>query len=206
MQGLESTLELLEVLKVEASSSANSAANLDPDILSQVLELGKAILEEINAQDQLIAQSSFEHGHDQSFESFELAKQYCRLHAAIACILMWVHNRPSQQPDQQPASGTETAALGEFFFKGEWLVLSLHRLLSPFRRLAAPPEAYHENVAQALLRLHQADKMFSIVPFQLAQSSAADRPVVSSSTAHSSINSSTKEATTHATAPELQLR
>jgi alkylation response protein AidB-like acyl-CoA dehydrogenase len=208
MQGLESTLALLAALQLEVSdaassethSAANLDTNLDPAILSQVLELGQVILEEIDAQDQLLAQSSFEHGHDQSFESFELAKQYCRLHAAITCILMWVHNRPGQPP------ANETAGLGEFFCKGEWLVLSLHRLLSPFRRLAAPLEAYHENVAQALLQLHQEDKMFSIVPFQLAQSSAAELYAAGSSTAHSSTTPSTKEATTHATAPELQLR
>jgi hypothetical protein len=31
-------------------------------------------------------------------------------------------------------------------------------------------EVYTENVAQELLRLHQANKLFSIVPIQLAQS------------------------------------
>ena len=175
MQGIETTLEQLEALKADTSDPS-----LDQAVLDQVLGLAQVILEEINAQDELITQSAFEHGHDQSFESFELAKQYCYLHAAIACILMWVHNRSPQQPAR--------AALGEFFAKGEWLVLSLHRLLGHFRMsLTAPPQVYYENVVQELLRLHAADKMFSIVPFQLA-------------------NPSTQEATTHATAPELQLR
>ena len=175
MQGIETTLEQLEALKADTSDPS-----LDQAVLDQVLGLAQVILEEINAQDELITQSAFEHGHDQSFESFELAKQYCYLHAAIACILMWVHNRSPQQPAR--------AALGEFFAKGEWLVLSLHRLLGHFRMsLTAPPQVYYENVIQELLRLHAADKMFSIVPFQLA-------------------NPSTQEATTHATAPELQLR
>ena len=167
MQGLESTLEQLEALQGDTSA--------DPTVVSQVLDLARGILEEIDAQDELIAQSAFEHGHDQSYESFELAKQYCRLHAAIACILMWIHNRKNR------------AEMGEFFARGEWLVLSLHRLLSHFRMsLAVPPQPYYENVAQELLRLHKADKMFSIVPFQLAKPS-------------------TQEVTSHATAPELQL-
>lgn len=175
IQGIEMTLEQLEALKADTS-----APSLDQGVVDRVLELAQVILEEINAQDELITQSAFEHGHDQSFESFELAKQYCYLHAAMACILMWVHNRSPQQPTR--------AALGEFFAKGEWLVLSVHRLLCHFRMsLTAPPQAYTENVAQELLRLHAADKMFSIVPFQLAKPS-------------------TKEAKTHATAPELQLR
>lgn len=175
IQGIEMTLEQLEALKADTS-----APSLDQGVVDRVLELAQVILEEINAQDELITQSAFEHGHDQSFESFELAKQYCYLHAAMACILMWVHNRSPQPPTR--------AALGEFFAKGEWLVLSVHRLLCHFRMsLTAPPQAYTENVAQELLRLHAADKMFSIVPFQLAKPS-------------------TKEAKTHATAPELQLR
>ncbi|NJM98098.1 MAG: acyl-CoA dehydrogenase family protein [Phormidesmis sp. RL_2_1] len=178
MQGLEGALS-----QIAALQQANDSA-VDQAVLSQVLELGQAILEEIEAQDQLITQSAFEHGHDQSFESFELAKQYCRLHAAIACILMWMHNR------DQPA-------LGSFFAQGEWLVLSLHRLLSTFRKsLATPPLMYYENVAQELLRLHQADKMFSIVPFQLAQPTGE---IVSQT------NPSTQEAISHATAPEPQL-
>jgi len=154
MQGLEGTIAKLTSLKSADDASPGAA------VLSRVLELAGVILEELDAQDELITQSAFEHGHDQSFESFELAKQYCRLHAAIACILMWIHNR-------------NNAELGEFFAKGEWLVLSLHRLLSHFRMtLSAPPAAYYENVAQELLQLHKADKMFSIVPFQLAQSTA----------------------------------
>ena len=175
MQGLEGTLAELEALKTASDPTVNPT--VDQAVLSQVLELGQVILEELDAQDALITQSAFEHGHDQSFESFELAKQYCRLHAAIACILMWMHNRDT---------------LGDFFAKGEWLVLSLHRLLSHFRMTLEPPlQAYHENVAQELLRLHKADKLFSIVPFQLAQLSIAQLPV--------------KEATSHATAPEPQL-
>ncbi|MEM9944846.1 MAG: acyl-CoA dehydrogenase, partial [Cyanobacteria bacterium P01_D01_bin.36] len=194
MQGIEGTIALLEELKTENPSQT---------VLSQVLELSRIILEELDAQDELITHSAFEHGHDQSFESFELAKQYCRLHAAMACILMWVHNR-------------ELAELGDFFAKGEWLVLSLHRLLSHFRMTPLLSEAsslgtYHENVAQELLRLHQTDKMFSIVPFQLAQSqpisaqSAQAQPAQTQS-AHSQPNQpSTQEATSHATAPEPQL-
>ncbi|PZO56289.1 MAG: isovaleryl-CoA dehydrogenase [Phormidesmis priestleyi] len=159
MQGLESTLADLEAW--QGSGQSMSSQPVNQAVLSQVIELGKVILEEINAQDALITQSAFEHGHDQSFESFELAKQYCHLHAAIACILMWMHNRNHE--DMQG-----------FFAEGEWLVLSLHRLLSRFRRsLTPPPSTYYENVAQELLQLHQADKMFSIVPFQLAQRSRA---------------------------------
>ncbi len=195
IQGLEGTLEQLKSISTEMTVDPAVELAVDPAVLSQVLELGQIILDEINAQDELIAQSAFEHGHEQSFESFELAKKYCHLHAAVACILMWVHNRPAHD-------GPAREYLGEFFAKGEWLVLSLHRLLSHFRMdLAAPPQVYYETVAQELLRLHKTDKMFSIVPFQLAQS-ASVQPLS---------NQPFQENTSHATAtdsgfqPELQL-
>ena len=202
MQGIEGTIAKLEALK-KSGDSAVDLLRPDPakpaqDVLSQVLELAHVIREELDAQDVLITESAFEHGHDQSFESFELAKQYCQLHAAMACILMWIHNR-------------ELAEMGDFFAKGEWLVVSLHRLLSHFRMTpllssGELPAAYHENVAQELLRLHKADKMFSIVPFQLAQSQQAPPPSTQSSSAQSHPNQpSTQEATSHATAPEPQL-
>ncbi|MGB3571956.1 MAG: acyl-CoA dehydrogenase family protein, partial [Phormidesmis sp.] len=175
-QGLEGTIAKLETLQ------ASENPKLDQSVLSQLIDLARTILEEIDAQDALITESAFEHGHDQSFESFELAKQYCRLHAAIACILMWIYNR-------------DNAELGEFFAKGEWVVLSVHRLLSYFRMdLNAPAGAYYENVAQELLRLHAEDKMFSIVPFQLAQLS----------TQAANTQFTYQEDTTHATAPEPQ--
>ncbi|MBE9125799.1 MULTISPECIES: acyl-CoA dehydrogenase [unclassified Coleofasciculus] len=147
LQGLEIALGQLQDL--------TTASDVDAEVLDKIGMLTSAILEELNAHDQLIANSGFEYGHDQSPELFEVAKKYCTLHTAAACVHMWIYNRK---------------VLGDFFAKGEWLVLSLHRLLSPWRTL---PEvvspAYIENVAQQLIKLYQENKMFSIVPFQLAQ-------------------------------------
>jgi hypothetical protein len=145
-----------------------------PDVLAKLLDLGNLVLEELNAHDEQIANSKFEFGHDQSPELFEIAKKYCTLHAAAACLHMWLYNRK---------------VLGDFFAKGEWLVLSLHRLLRSIRPMPYfISEAYLENVALEMLKLYREDKMFSIVPFQLAQS-----------------RSQTPEDTTHATT-ELQLQ
>ena len=103
-----------------------------------------------------IAQSKFEFGHEQSPELFEVAKKYCALHAAASCLHMWIYNRQ---------------LLGDFFAQGEWLVLSIHRLLRTIRPMPYfISETYSENVANELVRLHQANKLFSIVPIQLAQS------------------------------------
>ncbi|HAC62959.1 MAG TPA: isovaleryl-CoA dehydrogenase [Cyanothece sp. UBA12306] len=148
LQGLEITLLKLESLK--------ATGEVSEEVLEKLMNLGNLILEELDAHDELISQSKFEYGHEQSPELFEIAKRYCTIHAAACCLHVWVYNRNS---------------LERFFAQGEWLVLSLHRLLRTLRPLPYfISEAYVENMAQELLKLHQQDKLFSIVPFQLAQS------------------------------------
>ena len=148
LQGLEIALQQLEALK--------EIADIDEEVLEKLMVLGNLVLEELNAHDELIANSQFEYGHDQSPELFEVAKKYCTLHAAACCLQMWLYNR---------------TILGDFFSKGEWLVLSLHRLLRTMRPLPySISDEYVENTAQELLKLYKEDKLFSIVPFQLAHS------------------------------------
>ena len=148
LQGLEIALNQLEELK--------KAPDVDQGMLSKLTDLGNLILEELDAHDNVIADSKFEFGHDQSPELFEIAKKYCNLHASACCLHMWIYNRK---------------LLGEFFAKGEWLVLSIHRLLKTMGTLPySISEEYSENVAQELVKLHQENKLYSIVPIQLAQS------------------------------------
>jgi hypothetical protein len=148
LQGLEIALDRLSDLK--------TAGTVDEQVMTHLTELGLIILEELDAHDHLISHSKFEFGHDQSPELFEIAKKYCTLHAATCCLQMWLYNR---------------TILGDFFAQGEWLVLSLHRLLRTVRPLPYTiSDNYVESVAQSLLKLHKEAKLFSIVPFQLAQS------------------------------------
>ncbi len=152
LQGLEIALDMLEGLK--------DSQEVDREVLENLLMLGNLVLEELNAHDEQISQSKFEYGHDQSPELFEIAKKYCTLHAASACLHTWLYNR---------------SILGEFFARGEWLVLSLHRLLRTLRPLPYTlSEVYVENVAQELLKLYRENQHFSIVPFQLAPSQTTE--------------------------------
>ncbi|GBE75523.1 isovaleryl-CoA dehydrogenase [Microcystis aeruginosa NIES-87] len=152
LQGLEIALDMLEGLK--------DSQEVDPEVLENLLMLGNLVLEELNAHDEQISQSKFEYGHDQSPELFEIAKKYCTLHAASACLHTWLYNR---------------SILGEFFARGEWLVLSLHRLLRTLRPLPYTlSEVYVKNVAQELLKLYRENQHFSIVPFQLAHSQTTE--------------------------------
>jgi alkylation response protein AidB-like acyl-CoA dehydrogenase len=155
LQGLEIALDMLEGLK--------DSGEVDAEVLENLLMLGNLVLEELNAHDEQISQSKFEYGHDQSPELFEIAKKYCTLHAASACLHTWLYNR---------------SILGEFFGRGEWLVLSLHRLLRTLRPLPYTiSEVYVENVAQELLKLHRENQHFSIVPFQLAHSQTTEEKI-----------------------------
>ena len=79
-------------------------ANGDADVLEKIITLTTIVLEELNAFDERIANSGFEHGHDQDPELFELAKKYGDLHAAAASVHTWIYNR---------------TILDDFFAKGE---------------------------------------------------------------------------------------
>jgi hypothetical protein len=152
LQGLEIALQQLADLQ--------GTGDVEQEVLDCLSHLGNLVLEELNAHDSRIAQSKFEHGHDQSPELFEIAERYCTLHAAATCLHVWLYNR---------------TALGDFLAKGEWLVLSLHRLLRMLRPMPyGISEVYVENVARELLILYKEDKLFSIVPFQLARSQSQE--------------------------------
>ncbi|NEP85382.1 MAG: acyl-CoA dehydrogenase [Okeania sp. SIO2C2] len=157
LQGLEIALEQLKALKT---------ANINTKVLEQITTLTECVIEEVNAHDQQIANSAFEFGHDQSPELFEIAKKYCALHAAAACLHMWIYNRE---------------ILGDFFAGGEWLVLCLNRLLQPFGHSRKVDQLYWEKVTQEMLKLDNENKIFSIVPFQLAQTKKQENKINASS-------------------------
>lgn len=151
LQGLEIALQQLETFKQET--------DVNREVLDKLISLSRIVLEELDAHDERIANSKFEFGHDQSPELFEVAETYCTLHAAASCLHLWIYNRKN---------------LGEFFAKGEWLVLCLHRLLRTLRPLPYfISEIYSENAAQELLKLYRENKLFSLVPLELATSPTA---------------------------------
>jgi len=87
-------------------------------------------------------------------ELWALARRHCLLHAGASCLWMWLFNRES---------------LGEFFARGEWLVLALDRLMTALVPPRGPiPTAFTDRVANELFRLHREDRLFSIIPLKLA--------------------------------------
>lgn len=146
LQGLEFSIEELKKLTDE---------HVNQKTLSLLIDLSEILVAELDKHDEIIAESKFEYGHHQSPELFEIAKKYCHLHTAACCLHIWIYNRQN---------------LGEFFAKGEWLVLSLHKLLSKWQPMPyCISEEMCENLAQEMIKLVEQDRLFSIVPLQLAQ-------------------------------------
>jgi alkylation response protein AidB-like acyl-CoA dehydrogenase len=89
-----------------------------------------------------------------SAEAIELARRYCVLHGIAAGLHVWAHNH---------------TLLGGAFARGHWLVIAGHRLLAGLRGVDAPgPPVEIGPVADEMLRLFEARRAFSIVPYRLA--------------------------------------
>src|SRR5207245_11332709 len=92
-----------------------------------------------------------------SGEGFELAKIHCVLHAATACYYMWAFNR---------------LHLDQAFASGEWLVLCLARLLKTIspQKTVVLSHAYDDHALTIMKQLLQENRLFAIIPMQLASS------------------------------------
>ncbi|MBD2439004.1 acyl-CoA dehydrogenase [Nostoc sp. FACHB-110] len=148
LQGLEVSLGKLKTLQESPA--------LDSTLLENIITLTLKLINFLKQLDETLKKLPTSRGHKESPEVFELAQQYCTLHAAAVCLHIWVHNRTQ---------------LGDFFGKGEWLALCLHRLLGSLgQSLDTVPTAYRENAAQEMQKLYAQEQLFSIVPLQLAKS------------------------------------
>ncbi len=152
LQGMVIVITKLQSLQIKSE--------VNPDVLTTLLSQANKILEEISIQQIMFKNLKRSYGRDwdKSPQLFELAEKHCTVHATAACLHMWLHNRKQ---------------LGEFFAKGEWLVLSLHKLMSWLQHSQKPVSAsYRQNLAAQLHRIYEQDQLFSIVPLKLAQSKA----------------------------------
>jgi len=138
-------------------SRLSSEPGLDAGVLRTICRLAASVKDELNSQHQDLEGLAARYGaaFSKSAELFEVAKSYCRLHAAAACLQMWLCNRHS---------------LGEFFAGGEWLALSLERLLRGSKSGVRPfsTQTRADGVARELLELYEGRRLFSLIPVQLA--------------------------------------
>jgi hypothetical protein len=89
-------------------------------------------------------------------------ERYCRLHAAAACFHIWSQNGSS---------------CGEFLGRGEWLVLCLKRLLADEHGTIGGSTPWVTSVAAELADRYHSDRLYSIIPQQLATRSASENGV-----------------------------
>ncbi|HEX8421773.1 MAG TPA: hypothetical protein VF634_00060, partial [Pyrinomonadaceae bacterium] len=149
LQGFALSLEKLSSLSSIAPEDTQHGATL-----ALIENRARAILSEVESQREFIMASLRDSGFNKSPEMFEQAERYCLLEAAACCVHLWVYNRER---------------LGEFFGRGDWLVLSLERLLVRLgQRRAVLPAEHEQRVAEEMQRLYQDEQLFSLVPFQLA--------------------------------------
>jgi alkylation response protein AidB-like acyl-CoA dehydrogenase len=125
--------------------------------LRETVELSEALLAEVatgnRALDELIAREGA--SFSTAPEAFEIARRYITLHAGAACLYLWSYNRND---------------LDEFFARGEWLALCLNRILTmiqPWR--PSPPTEFVDNVTEQMKQLYEEDRLFSLIPMQLAR-------------------------------------
>jgi hypothetical protein len=148
LNGLDHAVEQLRQLAQRTPSA----------LLQRVIAQVERVLEQRQAADDEQQELSSRLGSDysRSPELFEQAERYCVLEAAACCVHLWLHNRER---------------LGEFFGRGDWLVLSLERLLVRLgqRRNEVLPAEHEERVAEELERLFAEERLFSVVPLQLAR-------------------------------------
>ncbi|MET9427801.1 MULTISPECIES: acyl-CoA dehydrogenase family protein [unclassified Streptomyces] len=90
-----------------------------------------------------------------SAELFDLAKEYCVLHATAACVLTYVHSHGAQE-DPLPSSAV--------------LLLQLERLSRQLRpHEAVTDQAVVDEVMRVVRVLHRTDRLFSHWQFPLAK-------------------------------------
>ncbi|MBU6428176.1 MAG: acyl-CoA dehydrogenase, partial [Cyanobacteria bacterium REEB65] len=135
---------------------------LDPvvgDRLQQLIERLVQALDQLNADVEALAKAIGPLAL-KSPEAFQLARRYCQLFAAATCVGVWFHLHPRSSA---LASG------------GPWLVLALERLLglTDLEHRALRCKSL-EAVGRELLRLHAEDRLFSLMPLQLARRRASE--------------------------------
>jgi alkylation response protein AidB-like acyl-CoA dehydrogenase len=155
LQGVASARQQLHAVGQESDVDARVCRMID--------DMAGRLLLELDEQGETLAKPEMrsEQSAGKAPELFELSRQYCTMHAAAACLHLWLHNRK---------------LLGGFFARGEWLALALNKLLGDFPRSRSVSEpSLVEQVAADLQRLYRENKFFSVSSFQVVARETARR-------------------------------
>lgn len=133
--------------------------------VATILHLTDRVFEQMDMCARRVIELS-RHEGEISVELMDLARRYCFGQAAAICLHLWWHNRSD---------------IGGFFATGEWLALALDRLLREMRA-GIYSCSYHfvAKTAETLNALYLEDKLFSIIPIQLARGAVQEPPAAQS--------------------------
>jgi alkylation response protein AidB-like acyl-CoA dehydrogenase len=140
------------------------ARGVDPDVASIIARSGREIVDQLEALWRALRDPGTRGAskYDMTNRLFYLSERFCALFAASACIHMWLNNRES---------------LGPFFARGEWLALSLNRILATFYPAREGlPGLYTEQVFTEMLERQNEGRLFTLCPIDLTRSGMAGAP------------------------------
>jgi hypothetical protein len=153
---------------LEASLRAIGDLGGKPGVDQQTIETIKVyvgkLMAEINSLHALILDYSDggEGASRQSLAMTDFSRRYCLLHAAAACVHMWLHSR-------------EKWMMTDYFSTAGWLLLWLKKSVFPHSDDNSLQATFSDNAVQEMLRLYNGDCLFSTLRFQLAKTgSSAD--------------------------------
>ncbi len=148
VQGFEMAVAEVESLKADGS--------VEGEVKASIVEMSRRLIEQLKRQEEMLVgrRGKGETAASNSAEMFEMASRYSRVHAAAACVEVWLRNRERE---------------GEYFRRGEWLEMSLERVMRTFEpERAMRKRRSEEEVAKEMVRLYEEGHLFSLFPWRLA--------------------------------------
>ncbi len=147
LQGFEMAVAEVESLKADSS--------VEGEVKASIVEMSRRLIEQLKRQEEMLVgrRGRGETAASNSGEMFEMASRYSRVHAAAACVEVWLKNRDRA---------------GEYFRRGEWLEMSLERVMRTFEpERAMRKRRSEEEVAKEMVRLYEEGHLFSLFPWPL---------------------------------------
>ena len=145
-------------------SQLQSLTDADGVWVAEIQREAQALARDWLLWQQAVATDRAERRQRNSARAFAQAEQLCAMHCAVSCLGIWLHNRDH---------------LGGFFAQGVWLMVALSRRGEPGFKTGQLEPAVAQALCDRLRAQHDAQHMFSILPWPLAGAdlAQADHPI-----------------------------
>jgi alkylation response protein AidB-like acyl-CoA dehydrogenase len=157
-RGRDAVTESLPDLIKRLQSMPDDALSSN-EVLPQLRAQALALQAELTALEDDVLANPPQRGARNTTAQFARAERFCALHSAIACLGIWLFNRHY---------------LGSFFADGRWLLAALMRRGDPGFRTGSLSTGHTDALAAQLLHQFNAQQMFSLLPWKLAERNSAE--------------------------------